>query len=188
MTNIVDSGGLFDTGELKFSSSSCKGMENLRSRWMFSLRLSPAVGVRGLPLSETGILGDWPSGGVFTKETERRILVCNESVFHEISTKKEKSLGLYLALMKNGKTGKLETEKKYNNNHKKERKKESKKKSLKYFLNYSSMFQSNSLSLSIIVYFSMNLEKFQPFSFSNQSEASFNRKLAHPFLTLKPPW
>ena len=103
-------------------------MENLRSRWMFSLRLSPAVGVRGLPLSATGILGDWPSGGVFTKETERRILVCNESVFYEISTKKEKSLGLYLALMKNGKTGKLETEKKYNNNHKKERKKESKKK------------------------------------------------------------
>ena len=50
------------------------------------------------------------------------------------------------------------------------------------------MFQSNTLPLSIIVYFSMNLEKFQPFSFSNQSEASFNRKLAHPFLTLKPPW
>lgn len=78
-------------------------------------------------MSATGILGDWPSGGVFTKETERRILVCNENVFHEISTKKEKSLGLYLALMKNSKTGKLETEKKYNNNHKKERKKESKK-------------------------------------------------------------
>lgn len=52
------------------------------------------MGVRGLPFSATGILGDWPSGGVFTKETERRILVCNESVFHEISTEKEKSLGL----------------------------------------------------------------------------------------------
>lgn len=74
-------------------------------------------------MSATGILGDWPSGGVFTKETERRILVCNENVFHEISTKKGKSLGLYLALMKNGKTGKSETEKKYNNNHKKVEKK-----------------------------------------------------------------
>ena len=71
---------------------------------------------------------------------------------------------------------------------KKSKKKVEKKKSLKYFLDYSSMFQSNTLPLSIIVYFSMNLEKFQPFSFSNQSEASFNRKLAHPFLTLKPPW
>lgn len=97
-------------------------------------------------MSATGILGDWPSGGVFTKETERRILVCNESVFHEISTKKERSLGLYLALMKNGKTGKLETEKKYNNNHKKERKKESKKKIIKIF---SRLFLDVSIKLSI---------------------------------------
>lgn len=97
-------------------------------------------------MSATGILGDWPSGGVFTKETERRILVCNENVFHEISTKKGKSLGLYLALMKNGKTGKLETEKKYNNNHKKERKKKVEKKIIKIF---SRLFLDVSIKLSI---------------------------------------
>lgn len=79
-------------------------------------------------LSVIGILGDWFFGGVFIKEIEWWILVCNESVFYEIFIKKEKSLGLYFVLMKNGKMGKLEIEKKYNNNYKKERKKELKKK------------------------------------------------------------
>ena len=75
-TAIMENGFLSIPGDAKTSSSSCKGIECLRSRKMFSFKLPPVGGVLGLPLG-VGILGVLFCCGVFPVLLERRRRVCN---------------------------------------------------------------------------------------------------------------
>lgn len=76
-TATVEKGVLSAPRDVKASSSSCKGIECLRSLWMFSFKLPPVGGVLGLPLG-AGIFGVLLSCGVFPMLLERRCRVCNE--------------------------------------------------------------------------------------------------------------
>ena len=73
-TAMIENGVLSAPGDAKASSSSCKGIECLRSLWMFSFKVPPIGGVLGLPL-DVGIIGVLFSCGVFPMLLGRRCRV-----------------------------------------------------------------------------------------------------------------